>query len=170
MLIMRSKFLSWVLLLFFLSANQGCDNKAYYYIEGATHKPETQTVLEPFVFVTQVKFSDGKKITVGVFIRRNNTEKHKEASVEFVCSDFEVFVEGKKLKLTRVMCPTGKELLELGQINADFATPNGRPKEITVSVPSIKVTTLDSPQKSNSVPKSSLIFTRRDYKRGFGLH
>ena len=167
---MNSKFLRWLFLLVCLFATQGCDNKAYYYSAGPhPSSPEASTVVEPFVFTTQVAFSDGKRITVGVYFRRNNNEKHKQASLEIACAEFEAFVEGKKLKPIRVSCPAAKQPLELGQINADFETPNGRPKELTVSVPTIKVAALDSPNEPTELAKSSITFTRQEYGRSFGF-
>lgn len=171
MFIMNSKFLRWLLLLVCLFATQGCDNKNYVYTAGPYwSSPEASTVVEPFVFKTQVSFSDGKRITVAVPFLRNNNEKHKQASLEIACAEFEAFVEGKKLKPIRVYCPTGKELLERMHIEADFATPDGRPKQLTVSVPTIKVTALDSPNEPAVLAKSLITFTRQEYKRSFGLH
>jgi hypothetical protein len=150
---------------------EGCNNKAYYYTNGATAanpNPAT-TVVEPFIFEVQVGVADKKKITVAVFFNRIGGEKYKDASVEFACSEFEVLVDGKKLKPVRVLCPTGKELLQLKQINADFETPNGRPKTAVVKVPSIKVTATDPPQAPVGIRQSTVTFSLREYERSFGF-
>jgi hypothetical protein len=154
-----------------LLSTAGCDNKAYYYTNGATESnpnPAT-TIAEPFVFEAQVSGADGKKITVVIFFHRIAGEKYTDASVEFACSQFAVVVDGKKLKPLRTLCSSGKELLQLKHINADFETPSGRPKVAVVTVPSIKVIAMDPPQAPIEAQQSSVTFTLREYDRGFGF-
>ena len=150
---------------------EGCNNKAYYYTNGATvENPNPgRRVAEPFAFEVQVAHADGKKMTVAVFFNRIPGEKFEEASVEFACPEFEVLVAGQKLKPLHMTCPTGKELLQLKQIYADFATPNGRPQTAVVMVPSIKVTTTGASQKRTDVPRYSVTFTLNEYDRSFGV-
>jgi hypothetical protein len=147
----------------------GCDNKAYYYTNGATvDNPDPGTVsIEPFTYSTQIAFVDGKKLTVATSINRVLSGPYIEASVEIACPELEVFVDGVKLKQTRLFCPVGKELLLDKQINADFATPNGRPQTVVVSVPSIKVTAVDG---QKVISKSTLTFTLHSYERSFSAH
>ncbi len=166
---MRPNFLNFTLLLMCLFIVGGCD-KAYFYMNAGTiDNPLDRKVIEPFIFDIQLSSADGKKITVDIFFSRISGEKYQEASVEFACPEFEVLVEGNKLKPVRVMCPSGKELLQLKRISADFATPNGRPKKAVVSVPTITVTAIDSQQKPIEMPKSTITFTLHEYDRSFGF-
>jgi hypothetical protein len=168
---MRLKFSRHALLSLCLPIVDGCDNKAHYYTNGATvSNPTTATtIVEPFVFDTQIASTDGKKITVTIFFQRIAGEKYKQAIVELDCSQLEVFVHGKKLTPVRVLCPSGTELLQAKQINADFATPNGRPQAAVVTVPSIKVIATDPPRAAIEIRQSSVTFTLNEYERGFGF-
>jgi hypothetical protein len=164
--------LKYCLTILVLLAISGCDNKAYYYTNGATvDNPDPGTVIvEPFTYSTQIAFVDGKKLTVATYINRILSDPYKEASVEIACPELEVLVDGVKLKQTRLFCPIGKELLLDKQINADFATPNGRPQTAVVTVPSIKVTAIDSQELPKFLSKSALTFTLHSYERSFSAH
>jgi hypothetical protein len=154
-----------------LLAISACDNKAYYYTNGATvENPDPGTVtVEPFTYSTQIAFVDGKKLTVATSINRILAGPYQEATVDIACSELEVIVDDIKLTQTRLLCPTGKELLLIKQINADFATPDGRPQKVVVTVPSIKVTAADSQEQAKVLNKSTITFTLHEYERSFGL-
>jgi hypothetical protein len=113
---------------------------------------------------------DGKKLTVATSFMQPLLEPYKEVTVEIACPELEVFVDGVKLKQTRLFCPVGKELLLTEQVNADFATPDGRPQIAVVKVPSIKITTVGSQEPPKVFSQSTVTFTLHEYERGFSAH
>lgn len=161
-----------LIIFFVLFVILSCDNKAYYYTNGATaENPDPGTAsIEPFTYSTQIAFVDGKKLTVATYINRVSSGPYKEVSVEIACPELEVLVDGIKLKQTRLFCPIGKELLLDKQINADFKTPNGRPKVAVVTVPSMKVTAAGSLAPPIILNKFKVTFTLNEYERTFSAH
>lgn len=159
------------LMVLYLFVLGGCgDSKGYYYTDGATLENPwpSKKDLDPFVFDAGF-FANEKKIEVGISMSKYPIEKYKDVSIEFDCSELEVLVEGKKLKPLRVMCPLGKEFLELKRISADFATPDGRPSKAVVTFPGIKITSMDSHEQIKEFSKFAVTYTLQEYERPFGV-